>query len=161
MAQLLLVQKRNLSDMKKAPFFTVDQVTKRWMGTCFLENMLENICETCFLLNRIAGETFSLKLPGYQSPWKIMGRLFFREGVWWGEGCMKWIALPHLFAVWIQVISHDMKGNMICVGIEFCGLHSYIAYLLRMFCHIYTMMQNVWCFLTYRKWRLKNSKGLI
>lgn len=41
-------------------------------------------------------------------------------------------SFSHFFATltskWygIQVISHDMKGNMICVGIEFCGLHLYV-----------------------------------
>ena len=45
---------------------------------------------------------------------------------------MKWIALPHSFCdadkkvVWIQVISHDMKGNMICVGIEFMDVYIHI-----------------------------------
>ena len=57
----------------------------------------------------------------------------------------------------IQVISHDMKGNVICVGIEFTVyIHIIdrlylICLLLHMFCHICTIMQNVWCFLTFRK----------
>lgn len=40
--------KTEFESMKKPPFFTVDQVTKRWMEQCFLETMPENICETCF-----------------------------------------------------------------------------------------------------------------